>query len=367
MQVTAAVVRAKYAPMSLERIELEEPRPDELLVRLVATGICRTDAAMRDGKRPVPQPVVLGHEGAGVVERVGTAVTGFRPGDHVVMSYNFCGHCPPCDDGHPAYCDHSITLNFGGQRPDGSVPFRCDTGERVHGDFFGQSSFATHALCHQQNAVKVPDEAPLELLGPLSCGIQTGAGAVINALRVGVGASLLVSGSGSVGLAAVMAARVVGATTIIASDTNPARRELALELGATHAIDPVAENTVEAARRITGRGLDFAFDTTGIPAVFRQCIEALGPCGTAGYCAIGGPEFSVPMPDMMNNGKRVMGIVQGDSVSARFIPALVALHAQGRFPFEKLLTFYPFERINEAMADMEAGRVVKPVLRFPAG
>ena len=363
MRIRAAVARAKHAPLSLEMIELEEPRDDELLVRLVATGICRTDLAMRDGKRPVPQPVVLGHEGAGVVERVGRGISGLRPGDHVVMSYDSCGACPSCLEAQSSYCDHAVERNFGGHRPDGSLPFSKD-GEPIHGCFFGQSSFATHALCRERNAVRVPPEAPLRLLGPLGCGVQTGAGAVINALRVGAGDSLLVCGSGAVGLSAVIAARTVGAALIIAADTSPSRLELARELGATHAIDPDAEDLVAAVRRITGRGVGFAFDTTGQPAVVRQAITALGPRGVCGYCAIGGAEVSFDMSDVMNGGKQVRGIVQGDAVSRSFIPALVRLHAQGRFPFDRLITFYPFERINEALEDVQHGRAIKPVLLF---
>lgn len=216
MNITAAVTRAARSPMSLETLELESPRDDEILVRVVATGICHTDIAMRDQAYPVPQPVVLGHEGAGVVERVGAAVTSVAPGDHVVMSYNSCGACASCAAGAATYC-YDFGCNFAAVRTDGTTPISGRNGS-IYGNFFGQSSFADFALCRERNVVKVSKDVPLELLGPLACGVQTGAGAVFNALRIGRGQSFAVFGAGSVGLSAVMAAAVAGAAPIIAVD-----------------------------------------------------------------------------------------------------------------------------------------------------
>ena len=229
MKVKAAVARAKSAPLTIETLDLEEPRAGEILVRLIAAGICHTDLAMRDQVFPVPQPIVLGHEGAGIVERVGSDVTKVVAGDHVVMTYNSCGRCPSCLEHEPTYCHDFFSYNFAAQRPDGSTALSQD-GQPIHSHFFGQSSFATYALCLERNVVKVPHDAPLELLGPLACGVQTGAGAVINALRVGAGRSIAVFGTGSVGLSAIIAARLVGAAVIIGVDLNdrilwpPARR-----------------------------------------------------------------------------------------------------------------------------------------------
>src|SRR4029079_11087129 len=234
----------------LESLELAEPRDDEIVVRLVATGICHTDIAMRDQTFPVPQPIVLGHEGAGVVERVGHAVTKVVAGDHVVMTYNSCGKCASCEHHAPTYCHEFFGYNFGGSRPDGSSPL-SQSGMTIHGNFFGQSSFASHAICHERNIVKVPREAPLDLIGPLACGIQTGAGSVINGLKVGVGDSIAIFGAGSVGLSAVMGARLVGAGTIISVDLLNSRLEMARELGATHVVNGAYENPVEAIMNIT--------------------------------------------------------------------------------------------------------------------
>jgi aryl-alcohol dehydrogenase len=229
MKIQAAVTRARSAPMSLEMLDLAEPRDDEILVRLVATGVCHTDMAMRDQAFPVPQPIVLGHEGAGVVVKTGRFVSDVAPGDHVVMSYNSCGHCPSCREDEAGYCHDFFGYNFAGQRPDGTSPISKGD-EVIHGNFFGQSSFATYALCHPRNVVKVRNDAPLDLLGPLACGVQTGAGAIINALKVGAGDSVAIFGAGSVGLSAVMAARTVGATTIVAVDLNKKRLALAKNL-----------------------------------------------------------------------------------------------------------------------------------------
>jgi aryl-alcohol dehydrogenase len=363
MKIKAAVVRAKEAPMSLETLDLEDPRDDEVLVRLVATGVCHTDIAMRDQTFPVPQPVVLGHEGAGVVERVGHAVTKVAPGDHVVMTYNSCGHCPSCAHHAPTYCHQFFEYNFASTRPDGSSAL-SKSGMKIFSNFFGQSSFATHALCHERNVVKVPSDAPLKLIGPLACGIQTGAGSVINALKVGVGESIAVFGAGSVGLSAVMAARVVGATTIIVVDLHDSRLRLASELGATHTINASRENPVEAILKITGAGVDYALEVTGVPKVVRQAVESLAPrgvCGIAGAFPVGS-EVTLDLVHLMTSGRSIRGLVEGESNPDVFIPHLIDLHKQGRFPFDRLITHYSFDDINTAIHDSETGKVVKPIV-----
>jgi len=363
MDILAAVARAPHAPFSLETVTLDAPRDDEILVRVVATGICHTDIAMRDGAFPVPQPIVLGHEGAGIVERIGRAVTKVKPGDRVAMTFNSCGHCASCEAHAPSYCHDFFGRNFAGARPDGSSAI---AGGAIHGNFFGQSSFATYALCHERNAVKLPDDAPLEIVGPLACGIQTGAGAIINALKLGVGDSLAAFGAGSVGLSAIMAARLVGATTIIAVDLSDARLALARELGATHTVNPSKEHAVEAVMRITGIGVAFSFESTGVPAVVRQAVDALAPRGTCGIVGAfpGGSEVTLDLLHLMTAGRTLRGIVEGDANPDVFIPTLIELHRQGRFPYDRLIRHYDFKDINQAIADSESGRTVKPVVRM---
>jgi len=368
MRITAAVAREKERPFSVEELELEGPRAGEVLVRVVATGMCHTDLICRDQWYPVPLPCVLGHEGAGVVEEVGEGVTKVEPGDRVVLTFASCGKCATCLRGKPSYCLNFFALNFGGARLDGSSPISAD-GASVHGHFFGQSSFATHALATERNVVKVPGDAPLEILGPLGCGVQTGAGAVLNTLHPEAGSSIVVFGTGAVGLSAIMAARIAGCTTIVGVDVRPGRLELARELGATHALNGAETDAVKAVKEITGGGADFSLETTAVPAVLRQAIDALGPLGTCGVIGAArlGTEAAFDMNDVLVPGKTIRGIVEGDSVPDVFIPRLVKLHAQGRFPLDRLVRFYDLEDINEAARDAEEGGAVKPVLRVGRG
>lgn len=366
LPIRAAVAREVGQPLHLESAALEPPRDDEVLVRLVASGVCHTDMVVRDQHMATPLPMILGHEGSGIIEQVGAAVTTVVPGDHVVMTYMYCGLCAPCATGHPAHCKHMGQLNFAGARMDGSSSAHDAQGHALHDHFFGQSSFATHAIANERNVVKVRTDVPLELLGPLGCGIQTGSGAVLNALKVHAGTSFAAFGAGAVGLAALMAARVAGAATIIAVDVNPARLALALELGATHAINSRESDPVAEIRTITGGGADFTLECSGRAEVLRQAIDSLGTLGTCGIvgAAREGIEASFNVNDVMIPGRRIMGIVQGDVVSRTFIPELIELYRQGRFPFDRLVKFYPFEELNRAMADSESGLTIKPILRL---
>lgn len=369
MRIQAAVLRESGSPLEVEDVLLEAPRPTEVRVRVVASGVCHTDMVVRDQLFPTPMPIILGHEGAGVVDAVGSAVTTVKPGDHVVMTYMSCGLCTPCETGHPAHCTHMHPLNFGGGRLDGSASScSCELDAPIHDHFFGQSSFSTYAIANERNVVKVAKEAPLELLGPLGCGIQTGAGSVLNALKVEAGSSFVAFGAGAVGLAAVMAARVAGATTIIAVDVTPSRLELALELGATHVINSREENPVERIQQITAGGANYSLECSGRAEVLRQAIDALATLGTCGIVGATkfGTEVAFNINEVMIPGKRIMGIVQGDVVANAFIPKLVDLYLQGRFPFDKLCKFYEFGQVNEAMADSERGVTIKPILRMPA-
>lgn len=256
MKITAAVMRERSGPFRIEEVELDEPREDEVLVRIAGTGLCRTDLASRDGHLPTPLPIVLGHEGAGVVEKVGSKVCKVKTGDHVVMSYVACGTCPSCRKGEETLCLSNFTLNLGGIRPDGSLTMQKD-GEFIHGAYFGQSSFASHALAYERNTVRVPEDVPIEILGPLGCGVQTGAGAVINSLRPKPGSSFAVFGTGGVGMSAILAAVVTGCTTIIAVDVKEARLKAARDFGATHTISPLKANPAEAIREIADGGVEY--------------------------------------------------------------------------------------------------------------
>ncbi len=363
MEIKAAVTFEKSAEFKIEKVQLSEPRDDEILVRIVGAGICHTDLAARDQHLPIPLPSVLGHEGAGVVERVGARVTKVKPGDHVALSWMCCGSCPSCSSGRDSYCEHFLELNFSGARPDGTTTMKFGD-QVIHGNFFGQSVFADYALAEERNVVKVPKDVPLEILGPMGCGIQTGAGAVMNALQARPGTSIAIFGIGPVGMSAVLAAVVCGCTTIIAVDISADRLKIAKELGATHTVNAREVNPVEAVRDLTGGGPNYSLECVGNPAVFRQAVDVLpllGVCGLVGVVAPG-TEVTLNM-DLIMNGRTVRGVIEGDAIPDLFIPKLIDLYRQGRFPFDRMITFYPFEDINKAVEDMEKGLVIKPVLK----
>lgn len=364
MKAKAAVCREKGGAFAIEEIDIASPRANEVLVRVVSAGVCHTDLICRDQWYPVPLPAVFGHEGAGVVEEVGADVVKVQPGDHVVLTFASCGVCKTCQKGHPAYCVELYTRNLTGGRVDGSSGLTDAAGERLNGHFFGQSSWATYSLAYERNVVKVDPGAPLELLGPLGCGIQTGAGAVFNVFNPKAGESVAVFGTGSVGLAAIMAAKAVGCTRIIAVDLKDHRLELAKELGATHGFNPSNTDVVEAIQDVTDGGADFSLEMTAVPAVFTQAVNCLGPLGTVGVIGATalGVNYQFDLNGLMLPGKRIVGIVEGDSVPDIFIPRLVDLIAQGKFPLEKLVTNYRLEDVNKASEDTESGVTVKPIM-----
>lgn len=363
MEITAAVIREKGGDFQLEKMELDEPRHNEVLIRVIATGMCHTDMAVRDQIFKSPLPIVLGHEGAGIVEAVGQDVTKVKAGDHVVMTFGFCGKCPNCLKGLPSYCYYFGELNFSGCRLDGSHAHHTG-GRDLNDNFFSQSSFGTYAIAPENNVIKVDKEAPLEILGPLGCGIQTGAGAVLNALHPQAGSSIAVFGTGAVGLSAVMAAAVVGCTTIIAVDINEARLEFSKELGATHVINSKTEDVVASIKAIVEYGADYAFDTTGRTDVINNAVLSLVSNGICGIVGASARTLDLDANYIVAKGLHVKGIVEGDSIPDIFIPKLVALYREGKFPFDKLIKVYPFEEINQAAEDSEKGVTIKPVIRI---
>lgn len=362
MKIQAAVTHAQGKPFSIEEVTLSEPGSNEVLVRLVAAGVCHTDAVGRD-LGVSPYPVVLGHEGAGIVERVGDNVTGIAAGDHVVMSFAHCGQCENCLTGHPTVCATFNQLNFGGRMDDGTC--RLHQGKTELSTFFGQSSFGTYAVAHARNVVKVDKDVDLALLGPLGCGIQTGAGTVLNRLKPEFGTSIAVYGCGAVGLSAVMAAKIAGCQQIFAVDVHDNRLELARELGATHAFNGKNVDVVKEIKAAANGGTHYAIETTGVPPVVRQCLNALRPLGQAAIVGVT-PEMSLDVHnDLMAEGKSMIGVIEGDSVPRVFIPKLVEFYKAGKFPFDKLIRFYEFSDINQAFEDSSSGVTVKPILRLP--
>lgn len=370
MQIRAAVVEETHGPFTYTDLELDDPGPGEILVRLVASGVCHTDEITRHGDLPLPLPGVLGHEGAGVVEAVGEGVTGVAEGDHVILGWPFCGECPNCLDGEHRYCARlgeavASGARFLGPRAGESAYRRLD-GTPLSGHFFGQSSFATHSIALASAAVVVPQDVSLEMAGPLACGISTGAGAVLG-LQPQPGASIVVYGVGAVGLAAVMAAVNTPATRIVVVDRHASRLQLAADLGATHTVS--ADDGVDvlaAVQDACGGPADFALDCTGVIPVVEQAIATVGMLGTAVLVG-GAPAGATYTTDHMQTlwGKRIVGVLGGNGRSHRLIPALLELQAQGRFPFERLIKVFDFDDIEGALAASHEGTAIKPVVRMP--
>jgi aryl-alcohol dehydrogenase len=370
LDIQAAVAYGSDKPFTTTALKLKAPAASEIRVRIVATSVCHTDL-MTKNKGLCSFPIVLGHEGAGVIDALGEDVSGFEIGDHVVLSYDYCGHCPQCRNHKPSYCNDHGSLNFAGTRPDGNKTHRTPESESadVFGSCFQQSSFATYGLSHASNTIKVDKSLPLPLLAPLGCGIQTGAGTVLNTLQVQADTSLAVFGCGCVGLSAIMAAKLAGARHIIAVDLNRSRLEMAASLGATHTIVPDdtgnAAEVVERIKQISEtNGCQYAIDTTGVPGVLRQAFDCCGPLGVTAMIAPGvpGTEVSIEMLGLLP-GKSLRGVVQGDSESKTFIPRLIDLWQQGVFPFDKLITCYNgIDSLETAAQAMSRGEVIKPVV-----
>ena len=367
MKIIAAVLEAAHQPFEIKELELDtELRLNEVLVKVVATGLCHTDLAVRDQHLPVPLPAVLGHEGAGIVEKIGSSVTKVKPGDHVVLAPSSCGKCDYCLSGHPAYCKELFRLNIVGPRTDGSCPYHDHEGRQLDGFFFGQSSFATYSLTSESNVVKVPQDVPLEILGPLGCGIQTGAGTVLNVLNPKAGESLVVFGVGPVGLAGLMAAKAAGCTTIIAVDVHDNRLEFARTVGATHTINSRSqEASVFIKEQILPDGVHYALDTTGRNEVINQAVTSLKVRGKCALVAVSASAKLEVDNAALFVGKSIEYVLEGDGVPDIFIPRLIELYKKGLFPFDKMIRFYELEDINQAVEDSESGITLKAVIRMP--
>ncbi len=363
MTVEVALAVDRETPFEFRNVELEPPRADEVLVRIVASGICHTDIATKQQELGLPLPMVLGHEGSGVVEAVGSGVRNVVPGDHVVLSGDSCGLCRKCHSGLPSYCDEFVERNLTGMRVDGSSAMSAD-GEPVRGRFCGQSSFATRSIVPARSAIKIPEDLPLELLGPLGCGLITGVGTVLNALRPKPGDRIAVFGAGTVGLAAVMGAKLAGCAEIIAVDPVESRRALAMELGATSSLDATGD-VAEAIVSRTRGGADFSVECSGNVQAIEAAIACLGrPAWSA---QVGAPPVGTQIGldiGAVGYGRGIRGVVLGEAAPQTFVPYLADLYRTGRLPYDRFVRFYDFADIDQAVADSVAGDVIKPILKM---
>lgn len=369
MRITAAVVEVQDGEFVVQEVELDDPGPGEVRIAVVATGICHTDGLARHGDLPFPFPGVLGHEGAGTVEAIGAGVDAVAVGDAVVVGWPSCGRCRNCLDGEPRYCARLGEALVGGHRLDGGTALHRPDGSPLASHFFGQSSFATHVITAATSLVKIPAGLPVELMGPLACGVSTGAGAIFNTVRPRPGSSVVVFGAGTVGLSAIMAARCSPATRIVAVDRVASRLQLATELGATHTVDVDAvgpDGVVEAIHSICDGPADAALECTGSIPVVRQAADSVGMLGTC--VLIGGAPAGAELSlDHLTTlwGKRIVGVLGGSGRSAPLIGTLMDLYSQGRFPFDRLVQWYELADVEGALAASYAGDAIKPVLRMP--
>ncbi|MBD8216332.1 NAD(P)-dependent alcohol dehydrogenase [Erwinia persicina] len=368
MKITAAVINHVNAPYQLEPLELTALRDDEVRVKVVASGICHSDEALRVGDEEHFFPGVLGHEGSGIVEEVGRSVKGVTTGDHVVMSYAYCGCCDRCRQGQPSHCQHWGMLNAGGFRTDGSAVLLKPDGGKVS-TMFSQSSFATHTHTRLNNLIVVDKSADLRLVAPLGCGLLTGSATVFNGLKPQPGSDIAIFGTGAVGMAAIMAAKIAGCRHIIAIDIHDTRLSLARELGATDILNSSKEEVVSAIASLTqGKGVNYAIDTTGLSAVMKSALDALATGGTLVPLAVTRHDLTFnPMRSLVASSRRVAGILMGNAIPQVSVPKLIEWHQRGWFPFEKLVKYYDFADINQARADSASGVTIKPVLIVDKG
>lgn len=346
---------------------LDDPRADEVLIRTVSSGLCHTDVSYA---ARLTEPAILGHEGAGVVERVGADVTQVKAGDRVVVSFASCGICPACATGHPSYCERFEELNFFGKRADGSTTTTSPDGRTILASFFGQSSFGSYMLASSRQVVRVPDAVPDEIfsiMGPLGCAVQTGVGAVINALRPPAGSRIAIAGAGGVGMSVLLGAMLVDLESVVVVDLNDDRLALASELGATATIRGDDTDLVDKLRAGSRNGVDFVIDTTGVMGVIRSLAAATNARGVIGL--IGGARPGTELVLDYNAtllGRTVRGIIEGDADPEQFVPQLIEYHMSGRLPFERLIRRYDAKNFAQAIADSESGAAIKPVFEFSA-
>ncbi len=364
MKSRAAVLRGLNQDFEITDIEVAPIQSDEVRMRIVATGVCHTDAVAQSLEGLFPLPGILGHEGAGIIEAVGENVTGFAIGDRALLSFAACHHCDHCLEGHPSVCESFNDLNFGGKLSDGTSPYSI--GDQALNVFFGQSSFSQYINVKASNVVNIgqDDSIDLALLGPLGCGLQTGAGTVLNTLRPKAQDSLVVFGAGTVGLSAVMAAKATGVSPIIVVDIHDHRLALAKELGATSVINGLKEDVLAVIGKLTKGGAHYAIETTGVSSVVKQAVAATKPLGTIAILGITGEVTFNIQEEIMAEGKTLKGVIEGDSIPQVFIPKLLSLYKNGQFPFDKLVKFYPLEEINQAFADSASGAVIKPIIKM---
>lgn len=374
MKITAAVLEeigrpgpyAETRPLTVGKIDLEGPRRDEVLVRVAAAGLCHSDLSVINGDRPRQVPMVLGHEGAGVVEEVGPGVTDLAPGDKVVFVFvPSCGHCGPCQAGRPALCEPGAAANGKGEMLGGGTRL-MRAGQTVH-HMTGVSSFATHAVISRRSLVKVGADVPLVIAALMGCAVLTGAGAVFNMGAVHPGSRAAVVGLGGVGLAAILGAAAAGAETIIAVDTLPAKLDFARDLGATHCFDAADPDLTEKIRDATGGGVDAALEFAGSARALESAFRLTRRGGTTISAGLTNPKavLNISPLTLVAEERTLRGSYLGSGVPSRDIPRFLGLFQRGKLPVEKLMTHrIRLDEVNEGFDRLHRGEAIRQVIDF---
>jgi NDMA-dependent alcohol dehydrogenase len=365
MRAQAAVLYEAGTPLRFEEVEVMPPQAGEVLVRMYAGGVCHSDLHVMKGDLVMPMPIILGHEGSGVVEEIGAGVASVKPGDHVIPIWRVsCGTCEYCTGGRPALCDVGTQMRVTGLMPDGSTRFHINGKPVRH--FAGVSTFAQLSTMPEAAVLKIPPDFPLDKAAVLGCGVITGVGAVINAARVKMGSSVAVFGCGGIGLNAIQGARIVGALRIIAVDVADQKLEYARTMGATHTINAAQQNPIAAIQEITGgRGVDYAFEAIGITETIEQAYAATRKMGTCVVIGVTRADVRISLNanEMVYAEKTIMGSLYGSSRPKIDLLNLIEMYRSGKLLLDELLTrTYPLQQINEAYAALERGEVARSLV-----
>jgi len=357
----AAIFHGPHQPLTIEQVQVDNPRAHEVLIRTAAVGVCHSDLHYIDGFYPQQAPAILGHESAGVVEKVGSEVTYVKPGDHVITCLSvFCGHCEFCTTGRPFSCANPET-----RRPDDAPPRLAQGGAAVS-QFYDLSSFAEQMLVHEHALVKIRPDMPLDRAALIGCAVTTGFGAVINTAKIEVGATVAVIGCGGVGLSAINGAAIAGAGRIIAVDIKKSKLDLARHFGATDVVDASADDPVKAVRELTGGGVEYSFEALGLKSTSEQAFRMLRRSGTAtiiGMVPVG-QKIEINAADLLND-KRLIGSNMGSNRFRVDMPRYVDFYLRGQLKLDDMISRrIPLERINEAFDEMKRGEVARSVIVF---
>lgn len=373
MEATAAVLRGhtdsknlrEDAPASIESIEIADPGPEEVLVEITAASLCHTDISITHGEVDRPTPMVMGHEGTGVVRGIGSNVESVRPGDSVVLGRTTCGRCELCRGGHGQHCVHRSRIHREGTLRTGTIKFSSPKGETIY-HCHGVSAFSSHTVVSEEVAIPVTDELPPEEATLLGCGVFTGAGAALNTVDMDIASSVAVFGVGGVGLSTIQGARLANADTIIAVDIVPEKLDVAEEVGATHTVNSSREDPVEQIQELTG-GVNYSFDVVGHPGVVEQAVRSLAPTGQAilvGTPPAGEQELDLNLYDMVTSEKDIISSFNGSYTLPLAIPKLANKAAAGDLRLDPMISdTKPLSELNEAMHELETGSGIRQVIR----